>query len=220
MLRNRMIMGSMHTRLDMEENGLHRMAVFLAERAKGEVGLIITGGYAPNTAGLIEPGGPILTEHTQAWELRRITDAVHQHGGKICLQILHAGRYARQEECLAPSDIRSPISRFAPRAMTSAQIDQTISDYARCATLAKEAGFDGVEIMGSEGYLINEFTVLRTNGRTDEWGGTEEKRHRLPVELVRRVRAVVDEDFLIIYRISAIDLVEGGATGDEINRLA
>jgi 2,4-dienoyl-CoA reductase (NADPH2) len=219
-LRNRMIMGSMHTRLDMEENGLHKMAVFLAERAKGEIALIITGGYAPNTAGLIEPGGPILTEHAQARELQRITEAVHRHDGKICLQILHSGRYARQEECLGPSDIRSRINRFAPRAMTSAEIEQTISDYVRCALLAREAGFDGVEIMGSEGYLINEFTVLRTNDRSDEWGGSADNRHRLPVELVARVRAAAGEDFIIIYRISAIDLVEGGATGDEIVSLA
>jgi 2,4-dienoyl-CoA reductase (NADPH2) len=219
-LRNRMIMGSMHTRLDMEENGLHKMAVFLAERARGEIALIITGGYAPNTAGLIEPGGPILTEHAQARELRRITEAVHQHDGKICLQILHSGRYARQQECLGPSDIRSRINRFAPRAMTSAEIERTISDYVRCALLASEAGFDGVEIMGSEGYLINEFTVLRTNDRSDMWGGSVENRHRLPVELVSRIRAAAGEDFIIIYRISAIDLVEGGATGEEIVSLA
>ena len=219
-LRNRMIMGSMHTRLDMEENGLHKMAVFLAERAKGEVGLIISGGYAPNTAGLIEPGGPILAEYAQAQELQRVTDAVHRHGGMICLQILHSGRYARQQECLGPSDIRSRINRFAPRAMSGEQIEQTISDYVRCAMLAKEAGFDGVEIMGSEGYLINEFTVLRTNDRTDQWGGSEENRHRLPVELVERVRAAAGVDFLIIHPISAAHLVEGGATGDEIDRLA
>jgi 2,4-dienoyl-CoA reductase (NADPH2) len=219
-LRNRMIMGSMHTRLDMEENGLHKMAVFLAERARGEIGLIITGGYAPNTAGLIEPGGPILTERSQALELRRVTDAVHQHDGKVCMQILHSGRYAKQPECLGPSDIRSRINKFPPRAMTGAEIEQTIADYVRCAMLAREAGFDGVEIMGSEGYLINEFTVLRTNDRTDEWGGAEENRHRLPVELVTRVRAALGPEFLIIYRISAVDLVEGGATGDEIDRLA
>ena len=219
-LRNRMIMGSMHTRLDMEENGLHKMAVFLAERARGEIGLIITGGYAPNTAGLIEPGGPILTEHAQARELQQVTDAVHRHDGKICLQILHAGRYARQEECLGPSDIRSRINRFPPRAMTPAEIEQTISDYVRCALLAREAGFDGVEIMGSEGYLINEFTVLRTNDRSDAWGGSAENRHRFPVELVSKVRAAVGQDFIIIYRISAIDLVEGGATGEEIVSLA
>ena len=191
-----------------------------AERARGEIGLIITGGYAPNTAGLIEPGGPILTEHAQARELRQVTDAVHRHDGKICLQILHAGRYARQEECLGPSDIRSRINRFPPRAMTLAEIEQTISDYVRCALLAKEAGFDGVEIMGSEGYLINEFTVLRTNDRSDAWGGSAENRHRFPIELVSRVRAAVGPDFIIIYRISAIDLVEGGATGEEIVSLA
>lgn len=219
-LRNRMIMGSMHTRLDMEENGVEKMAAFLAERAKGEVGLIITGGYAPNTAGLIEPGGPILTDRAQVPELRQITDAVHRYDSKICLQILHSGRYAKQEECLGPSSIRSRINRYTPRAMTGEEIEQTIADYVRCAMLAQEAGFDGVEIMGSEGYLINEFTVLRTNDRTDEWGGSEENRHRLPVELVKRVRAATGKDFIIIYRISALDLVEGGATGDEIDRLA
>ena len=219
-LRNRVIMGSMHTRLDMEENGLHKMAAFLAARAKGEAGLIITGGYAPNRAGLIEPGGPILTERAQARELTRITDAVHQHSGKVCLQILHAGRYAKQEECFGPSNVRSRINRFQPQAMTAAQIEQTIEDYVRCAGLAQEAGFDGVEIMGSEGYLINEFTVLYTNDRTDEWGGTEKNRHRLPVELVKRIRAATGPEFIVVYRISAIDLVENGATGEEIDRLA
>ncbi|HWV95852.1 MAG TPA: NADPH-dependent 2,4-dienoyl-CoA reductase, partial [Xanthobacteraceae bacterium] len=219
-LRNRIIMGSMHTRLDMEENGVQKMAAFLAERAKGEVGLIITGGYAPNSAGLIEPGGPMLTDRAQVPELRRITEAVHRYDSKICLQILHSGRYAKQEECLGPSSIRSRINRYTPRAMTGEEIEQTIADYVRCAALAQEAGFDGVEIMGSEGYLINEFTVLRTNDRTDEWGGSEENRHRLPVELVKRVRAATGTNFIIIYRISALDLVEGGATGDEIDRLA
>jgi len=219
-LRNRIIMGSMHTRLDMEENGVEKMAAFLAERAKGEVGLIITGGYAPNSAGLIEPGGPMLTDRAQVPELRQITEAVHRYDSRICLQILHSGRYAKQEECLGPSSIRSRINRFTPRAMTGEEIEQTIADYVRCATLAQEAGFDGVEIMGSEGYLINEFTVLRTNDRTDEWGGSEENRHRLPVELVKRVRAATGKYFIVIYRISALDLVEGGATGDEIDRLA
>lgn len=219
-LRNRMIMGSMHTRLDMEENGVHKMAVFLAERAKGEVALIITGGYAPNTAGLLEPGGPILTERAQVRELRRITDAVHQHGGKICMQVLHAGRYSKQQDCVGPSDIPTRINRFPPRAMTGAEIEQTISDYVRCALLAKEAGFDGIEIMGSEGYLINQFAVLRTNNRSDEWGGSEENRHRFPVEIVKRSRGATGDDFIIVYRISALDLVEGGATGEEIDRLA
>jgi 2,4-dienoyl-CoA reductase (NADPH2) len=219
-LRNRMIMGSMHTRLDMEKDGVRKMAVFLAERAKGEIGLIITGGYAPNTTGLIEPGGPILTEPAQARELRRITDAVHERGGKVCMQVLHSGRYSKQQDCAGASDIPSRINRFRPRAMTGAEIEQTIADYVRCALLAKEAGFDGVEIMGSEGYLINQFTVLRTNNRTDEWGGSEENRHRLAVELVKRSRAATGDDFIVIYRISALDLVEGGATGEEIDRLA
>lgn len=219
-LRNRLIMGSMHTRLDMEENGVHKMAVFLAERAKGEVGLIITGGYAPNTSGLLEPSGPILTEPAQGRELRRITDAVHQHGGKICLQVLHSGRYSKQQDCVGPSDIPTRINRFLPRAMTGAEVEQTISDYVRCALLAKEAGFDGIEIMGSEGYLINQFAVLRTNNRSDEWGGSEENRHRLAVEIVKRSRAATGADFIIVYRISALDLVEGGATGEEIDRLA
>ena len=219
-LRNRMIMGSMHTHLDMEDNGVHKMAVFLAERAKGEIGLIITGGYAPNSAGLIEPGGPILTERAQARELRRITDAVHQHGGKVCMQVLHSGRYSKQRDCVGPSDIPTRINRFPPRAMTGAEIEQTISDYVRCALLAKEAGFDGIEIMGSEGYLINQFTVVRTNNRTDEWGGSEQNRHRLAVELVKRSRSATGDDFIIVYRISALDLVEGGATGEEIDRLA
>ncbi|BAT58528.1 2,4-dienoyl-CoA reductase [NADPH] [Variibacter gotjawalensis] len=219
-LRNRIIMGSMHTRLDMEENGLHKMAVFLEERAKGEAGLIITGGYAPNTAGLIEPGGPILTERAQVPELRHLTEVVHRHGSKICLQILHAGRYAKQVECYGPTNVRSRINKFPPQAMTPEKIEETIEDYVRCAMLAKEAGFDGAEIMGSEGYLINEFTIRYTNDRTDEWGGSEENRHRLPVELVKRVRAATGPEFIIIYRISALDLVENGATADEIDRLA
>jgi 2,4-dienoyl-CoA reductase (NADPH2) len=204
----------------MEEDGVRKMAVFLAERAKGEIGLIITGGYAPNTTGLIEPGGPILTEPAQARELRRITDAVHEQGGKVCMQVLHSGRYSKQQDCAGASDIPSRINRFRPRAMTGAEIEQTIADYVRCALLAKDAGFDGIEIMGSEGYLINQFTVLRTNNRTDAWGGSEENRHRLAVELVKRSRAATGDDFIIIYRISALDLVEGGATGDEIDRLA
>lgn len=219
-LRNRIIMGSMHTRLDMEEDGLRKMVAFLEERAKGEAGLIITGGYAPNSAGLIEPGGPMLADRSQVADLRQLTDAVHRHGSKICLQILHAGRYAKQAECYGPSDMRSRINRFQPQAMTPEKIEETIQDYARCAALAQEAGFDGVEIMGSEGYLINEFTARTTNDRTDEWGGSEENRHRLAVELVRRVRSAAGPDFIIVYRISALDLVENAATGDEIELLA
>lgn len=219
-LRNRAIMGSMHTRLEMEPDGVRKQARFYAERAKGEAGLIITGGFAPNQQGLIEPGGPILVDRAHVPELRRVTDAVHQEGGVICLQILHSGRYARQADCVAPSAIGSPINRFAPRAMTTAEIEATIEDFAACAVLAREAGFDGVEVMGSEGYLLNQFAVTRTNQRDDEWGGSAENRHRLPVEIVRRVRAAAGDDFIIIYRISALDLVEGGAPGEEIDALA
>ena len=219
-LRNRAIMGSMHTRLDMEPDGARKQARFYAERARGEAGLIVSGGFAPNVQGLIEPGGPILDDAAQVPELRRITDAVHEAGGRICLQILHCGRYARQPDCVAPSAVPSPISRFAPQAMTGAEIERTLDDFAACAALAKEAGFDGVEVMGSEGYLLNQFTVTRTNIREDEWGGPAESRHRFPVEVVKRVRAATGEGFLIVYRISAIDLVEGGAPGDEIDALA
>lgn len=219
-LRNRAIMGSMHTRLEMEADGVRKQARFYAERARGEAGLIVSGGFAPNSQGLIERGGPILHERSQVAELRRITDAVHGAGGTICLQILHCGRYARQADCVAPSAVRSPINRFAPRAMTTAEIERTIEDFAVCAVLAREADFDGVEIMGSEGYLLNQFTVTRTNHRDDEWGGSTENRHRLPVEIVQRVRAAAGDDFIIVYRISAIDLVEGGAPGGEIDALA
>lgn len=219
-LRNRAIMGSMHTRLEMEPDGVRRQARFYAERARGEVGLIITGGFAPNRQGLIEPGGPILHDRSQVAELRRISDAVHEVAGRICLQILHCGRYARQADCVAPSAVRSPINRFVPRAMTTAEIERTIEDFVACALLAREADFDGVEIMGSEGYLLNQFTATRTNHRQDEWGGSADNRHRLPVEIVRRVRAAAGDDFLIVYRISAIDLVDGGAPGSEIDRLA
>lgn len=219
-LRNRAIMGSMHTRLEMEPDGVRMQARFYAERARGEAGLIITGGFAPNRQGLIEPGGPILADPAQVPELRRITEAVHEAGGLICLQILHSGRYARQADCVAPSAISSPINRFAPREMTPAEIESTIDDFAACAVLARDAGFDGVEIMGSEGYLINQFTVARTNQRADEWGGPAANRHRFPVEIVKRVRAAAGDEFLIVYRISALDLVEGGAPGEEIDALA
>jgi len=219
-LRNRAIMGSMHTRLDGEVNSARRQAAFYAERARGEIGLMVTGGFAPNTSGLLEPDGPVLDEPVKAQELQFITDAVHEHGGKICLQILHAGRYAKQKDCVAPSAIRAPINTIMPRALSSAEIEQTIEDYAYAAVLAKQAGFDGVEIMGSEGYLINQFTAPRTNDRVDKWGGIAEKRHRFPVEVVRRSREAVGTDFIIMYRISALDLVEGGATGKEIDDLA
>ena len=219
-LKNRAIMGSMHTRLEMERDGARKQAAFYSARAKGEIGLIVTGGFAPNQDGLLEPEGPILDKPAQTSELQRITDAVHQEGGVICLQILHSGRYGRQENCVAPSAVRSPISRFTPREMAPEEIERTVDDFAHCAVLAREAGFDGVEVMGSEGYLINQFTVTRTNHRQDHWGGSVENRQRFPVEIVKRVRQALGPDSILIYRISALDLIEGGATGDEIDVLA
>jgi len=219
-LRNRVIMGSMHTRLETEHNGIEKLAAFYAERARGEAGLIITGGYAPNKAGLLEPDGPRLDDPAAIDDLKPITQAVHDEGGLICAQILHAGRYAKQNNCVGPSDIRSPINRYKPTALTNEEIEQTIEDFASSSQNARLAGFDGVELMGSEGYLINEFTTRRCNNRQDQWGGSTENRHRLPVGIVRKVREACGPDFLIIYRISALDLVEGGATGNEIIQLA
>lgn len=219
-LRNRFVMGSMHTRLDMGPDPIATQAAFYAERARGEAALILTGGFSPNEAGLLEPGGPRLDDPAEAATLTPITEAVHGEGGLICAQILHSGRNARQKNCVGPSDIRSPINRHTPRALESGEIRETIEDFARAAKNACDAGFDGVEIMGSEGYLINQFTTLRCNNRTDEWGGSVENRHRLPVEIVRRVREVCGSNCLLIYRISSADLVEGGATGEEIASLA
>ena len=220
LLRNRIIMGSMHTRLEVESDAVRKQARFYAERARGEAALIVTGGFAPNGAGLMEPGGPRMDDRTAALELRPICDAVHEEGGLICAQILHSGRYARHENGVAPSPIASPINRRIPRQMTSAEVWQTVEDYAEACVNAQAAGFDGVEIMGSEGYLINQFTVVHSNKRDDEWGGSVENRHRLPVNIVRRVRERCGPEFLIIYRISAADLVEGGAPADEIVALA
>ena len=219
-LKNRAIMGSMHTRLESLDNAAKRQAVFYAARARGGIALMVTGGFSPNAAGVLEPDGPCLNDASQLGEHRHITDAVHEAGGKICLQILHAGRYARSGDVVAPSAIRAPISPRTPRELSAAEIEQTIADFATCAALAKEAGYDGVEVMGSEGYLINQFTVEHTNKREDEWGGSLERRQRLPVDIVARTRAAVGDDFIIIYRISALDLVEGGATGVEIDVLA
>lgn len=215
-LRNRVIMGSMHTRLDMGPDPIGRQAAFYAERARGETALIFTGGFSPNDAGLLEPAGPRLDHVSEVEQLTPITEAVHREGGLICAQILHSGRYARQRNCVGPSDIRSPINRFTPRALESDEIWQTIEDFAIAARNACDAGFDGVEIMGSEGYLINQFTTTRCNQRTDEWGGTAENRMKLPIEIVRRVREMCGSQCLIVYRISAADLVEGGATAEEI----
>jgi 2,4-dienoyl-CoA reductase (NADPH2) len=215
-LANRIVMGSMHTRLETLDRPLERVARFYVERARGGAALIITGGFSPNAEGLMEPGAPLFDSREQLGEHRPITQAVHDAGGRIALQILHAGRYARVPEAVGPSAIASPINRNAPRRMTEADIERTIEDYATTAMLAREAGYDGVEIMGSEGYLINEFTAPRTNDRGDDWGGSLENRLRLPAAIMARVRERVGKDFLVIFRVSSIDLVEGGLTAEEI----
>lgn len=220
LLRNRAIMGSMHTRLELLDRPIERQVAFYAERAKGGVALIITGGYAPNLEGRIDEAAPALLRVEQAAELRPIPAAVHAHGAKILLQILHAGRYAKVAQPVGASDIPSPINRRAPRALGDAGIEATIDDFVRCAELAAEAGFDGVEIMGSEGYLLNQFAVTRTNNRTDRWGGSVANRHRLATEIVRRTRERLGPGFLLMVRLSVLDLVEGGAPPDEIARLA
>jgi len=219
-LKNRVLMGSMHTGLEEAADGYARMAAFYAERARGGVGLIVTGGIAPNFAGRVEPRASQLSFPWQVARHRIITDAVHAAGGKIAMQILHAGRYAYHPLSVAPSAIRSPITPFKPRALSRWGIGKTIAAYARCARLAQRAGYDGVEIMGSEGYLINEFVAPRTNHRTDDWGGTFENRMRFPIEIVRRTREAVGRDFIIIFRLSMLDLVDGGSTWDEVVALA
>ena len=197
-LPNRVLMGSMHVGLEEAERGFERMAAFYAERARGGVGLIVTGGIAPNEEGRPAEGGAKLTTDAEAEEHRTITEAVHREGGRIAMQILHFGRYAYHQDLVAPSPLQAPISPFVPRELTDAEVERTIDDYARAARLARQAGYDGVEIMGSEGYLINEFIAAQTNQRTDRWGGSYENRMRLPVEIVRRVREAVGEDFIIV----------------------
>ena len=219
-LRNRVLMGSMHVGLEEAPNGFERMAAFYAERARGEAGLIVTGGFAPNECGRPAPGGAMLTTEADAEQHRVVTRAVHAEGGKIALQILHFGRYAYHPALVAPSALKAPINPFTPHALSGDEVEETIADYVRCAALAQHAGYDGVEIMGSEGYLINEFIAARTNHRDDEWGGSYDNRIRFPVEIVRRVRERVGANFIIIYRLSMLDLVEGGSTLDEVIRLA
>ena len=219
-LPNRVLMGSMHVGLEEAEGGFERMAAFYAERARGGVGLIVTGGIAPNEQGRPWQMGAALTTEEEAEQHKVVTSAVHAEGGRIALQILHFGRYAYHPELVAPSPIQAPISAFTPHEMTVADIETTIDDFARCAALAKDAGYDGVEIMGSEGYLINEFIAQRTNQRTDAWGGSYANRMRFSVEIVRRVRERVGDDFIIIFRLSMLDLVEGGSTLDEVIELA
>jgi len=219
-LRNRIVMGAMHTRLETLDRPVERLKAFYAARARGEAGLILTGGFAPNAEGLIEPGAPILDREDQLDAHRAICDAVHREGGRIALQILHAGRYAKVPECVAPSAVKARINRYAPRALGTDEVWRTAGDFARTAALARAAGYDGVEIMGSEGYLINEFTAPATNRRDDEFGGSFDRRVRFPVEVVKAVREACGDDFLLIYRISSIDLVEGGLSAEEIVRLA
>jgi len=215
-LRNRVIMGSMHTGLEEARDGGRRMAAFFAERARGGVGLIVTGGVSPNLVGKVSPVSAVLSRPWQLGPHRRVTAAVHEAGGKIALQILHAGRYAAHPFPVAPSALRSPITPFKPRALSDRGVERTIRAYVRCAALARAAGYDGVEIMGSEGYLINEFIAARTNRRAGPWGGDWTNRMRLPVEIVRRTRERVGKDFIIIYRLSMLDLVEGGSDWEEI----
>jgi 2,4-dienoyl-CoA reductase (NADPH2) len=219
-LKNRVLMGSMHVGLEEAPNGFARMAAFYAERVRGGVGLIVTGGISPNEQGLPWPGGAALTSEAQAEHHRQVTDAVHSEGGKIAMQILHFGRYSYQQSLVAPSALQAPINPFTPHALTTEEVEQTVQDFVRCAALAQFAGYDGVEIMGSEGYLINEFIAARTNQRDDAWGGSYPNRMRFPVEIVRRVRAKVGANFIIIYRLSALDLVAGGSTLDEVTLLA
>jgi 2,4-dienoyl-CoA reductase (NADPH2) len=219
-LKNRVLMGSMHTGLEEGENGYERMAAYFAERAKGGVGLIVTGGIAPNRAGWTMPFAAKLSTKREAAKHRVITDAVHREDGKICMQILHTGRYAYHPLAVAPSGIKSPISPFKPWTLTQGGIRRTINDFANTAALAQEAGYDGVEVMGSEGYLINQFIVSKTNKRTDEWGGSFENRIKFPIEIVRSIRERVGKNFIIIYRLSMLDLVEEGSSWEEVETLA
>ncbi|MBK3531442.1 oxidoreductase [Streptomyces rubiginosohelvolus] len=219
-LPNRVLMGSMHIGLEEAERGFERMAAFYAERARGGVGLMVTGGIAPSERACSFPGGAKMTTEAEAEQHREITSAVHAAGGRIAMQILHFGRYAHHPDLVAPSAIQAPISGFVPNALTGEQVEETIEEFVRAAELARFAGYDGVEIMGSEGYLINEFIVSATNHRTDRWGGSYENRIRLPIEIVRRVRERVGDDFILIYRLSMLDLVPGGSTLEEVVTLA
>jgi 2,4-dienoyl-CoA reductase (NADPH2) len=219
-LKNRVLMGSMHTGLEDIGNSHGRMAAFYAARAKGGVGLIVTGGFAPNQDSIVMQGASILDNETEALKHRVITEAVHKHGGKICVQVLHTGRYAYTKRPVAPSALKAPINPVTPHALSEEEIQQTIADYAQCAAMCQFANYDGVEIMGSEGYLINEFLAPQTNHRDDRWGGSLENRMRFGLEVIRAVRARVGANFIIIFRLSMLDLVEGGSTWDEVVTMA
>ncbi|OIX91541.1 NADPH-dependent 2,4-dienoyl-CoA reductase [Serratia fonticola] len=219
-LKNRVLMGSMHTGLEELPDGPERMAAFYAERAAAGVALIVTGGIAPNEKGVVYRGASVLNQPQQVAHHRIVTEAVHQAGGKIALQILHTGRYSYQPQPVAPSALQAPINPFSPAALTHQEVEQTIADFANCAALAQQAGYDGVEVMGSEGYLINQFLVSRTNQRTDQWGGSFSNRMRFAVEIVRAVREATGPEFILIYRLSMLDLVEDGSSWQEIEQLA
>ncbi|MEY4377593.1 MAG: hypothetical protein RJB26_2143, partial [Pseudomonadota bacterium] len=219
-LRNRVLMGSMHTGLEDREADYPKLAAYFAERARGGVGLIVTGGIAPNIAGWLTPFGGKLSSRREVPRHRLVTEAVHREGGKIAMQILHAGRYGYHPLCVSASAIRSPISRFTPRALTTWGVRRQRAAYIRCAKLAQEAGYDGVEVMGSEGYFLHQFIAPRTNHRTDEYGGSRENRHRLALEVVRGIREAVGPNFIIIFRLSLLDLVEQGNDWEDIVALA
>lgn len=219
-IKNRTLMGSMHVGLEEEKGGYDKLAAFYAARARGGVGLIVTGGIAPNIAGWVAPFAGRMSSSRHAKKHKVITDAVHAEGGKICMQILHSGRYGYHPFSVSASNLKSPITPFKPKALSERGIKSTIKDYVECADYAKQAGYDGVEIMGSEGYLINQFFCERTNQREDQWGGSLENRARLAVEIVKQTRAKVGDNFIIIYRLSMLDLVEGGANWDEVVYLA
>uniref|UniRef100_UPI0025CBA568 2,4-dienoyl-CoA reductase FMN-binding domain-containing protein n=1 Tax=uncultured Xanthomonas sp. TaxID=152831 RepID=UPI0025CBA568 len=215
-LRNRILMGSMHTGLEDRARDFPKLAAYFAERAAGGVGLIVTGGFAPNVVGWLKPFGGKLSWPWEVRPHRQVTAAVHTHGAKICLQLLHAGRYAYHPLSVAPSKLKAPINPFTPRALSARGVERQIDAYAHAARLAREAGYDGVEVMGSEGYLINEFIAPRSNRRNDAWGGDAAKRMRFAVEIVRRIRAACGPDFIIVYRLSLVDLVEDGSDWQEI----
>lgn len=219
-LPNRILMGSMHVGLEEERGRLDKLAEYFRVRAAGGVGLIVTGGVSPNWQGMLKPFGAKLSNRYEVWKHRRVTDAVHSVGGKICVQILHAGRYGYTPWNAAPSPLKSPITPFAPRALSTRAVSTTIEDFVHCARKAQEAGYDGVEVMGSEGYLINQFIVRRTNKRTDQWGGEYDARIQFPLQIVRRMRAAVGDRFIIIFRLSMLDLVEDGSTWEEVVQLA
>ena len=215
-LKNRVLMGSMHTNLEEENNGFQKLASFYAARAKGGAGIIVTGGFAPNWEGWLKPFAGRMTNQGHVKKHKIVTEAVHSEGGKIAMQILHAGRYGYHPLNVAPSRIQSPITPFKPRALSTWGVRRTINDFANSAALARDAGYDGVEIMGSEGYLINQFIVQHTNKRTDEYGGSYENRIKFPIEIVRKAREKVGKDFIIIYRLSMLDLIEDGSNWEEV----